>query len=89
MGNHINDPGHPNTGLADTPPSLGSEIIEVPGENRFSHIPPVSKQEEVIEQWIVGNAVNNLIVPLKDWPSGTRTESMKYKYHDRKLIASE
>ena len=29
------------------------------------------------------------MVPLYQWTRGTRTESLKYIYHDRKLIAVE
>lgn len=39
--------------------------------------------------WTEGFPEKNLIVLLKDWPIGTRTKSLKYKYHDRKLISSE
>ena len=29
------------------------------------------------------------MVPLNQWPRGTRTTSLKYKYHDRKHISVE
>lgn len=55
-----------------------------------SHIPKVKNWREVIEHWTKGSPQKNLTVPLKDWPAGTRTKkSLKFKYHDRKLIAWE
>lgn len=54
----------------------------------YTHIPNVLGWREVIEQWNIGCPSKNLMVPLKDWPRGSRTSSLKYKYHDRKIIAS-
>ena len=55
----------------------------------YNHIPGVKTWKEVINQWETGCPSKNLTVPLKNWPRGTRTRGLKYKYHDRKLIAME
>ena len=55
----------------------------------YDHIPTVNCWTEVVQQWVNGCREKNLSIPLKDWPIGTRSGSLKYKYHDRKLIAVE
>ena len=55
----------------------------------YNHIPGVKHRKEAINQWEVGCPSKNLTVPLKNWPRGTRTKDLKYKFHDRKLISLE
>ena len=43
----------------------------------------------MIEQWTNGIPEKNLKIPHKHWPLGTRSDSLKYMYHDRKLIGTE
>lgn len=65
-------------------------LVSADHPRNCSHIPKVKNWREVIEHWTKGSPQKNLTVPLKDWPAGTRTKkSLKFKYHDRKLIAWE
>lgn len=44
---------------------------------------------EVMDEWNMGCLSTNLMLPRKDWRRGSQTTSLKYNYHDRKLIATE
>ena len=74
--------------------TANSEVVTAidpvaPSSNMFNHIPNVTEWREVVDQWENGCPSKNLMIPLKQWPRGTRTESLKFKYHDRRLIAME
>lgn len=55
----------------------------------YKHIPGVLSWREALTQWEHGCPSKNRLVNLKEWPHATRTNDLKYKYHDRKLIAVE
>lgn len=74
----------PSTRIANT-------TIPVEGQSRsvYNHIPGVKSWKDAIKQWENGCPSKNLTVPLKLWPRGTRSKELKFKYHDRKMIAVE
>lgn len=56
-------------------------------DKHVTHIQKLRDQRDVIEQWEKGYHEKNLMFPLIQWTLGNRTESLKLKIHDRKLIA--
>ena len=72
--------------LAPNPGACGVTGTEI---SMYNHIPGIKSWKDAINQWENGCPSKNLTVPLKSWPLGTRTSGLKYKYHDRKVIALE